>query len=57
MLIGSCRDEPVVVMTALHGAGGYGKTTIAIALCHDLRLIARSVAVSADSVANARSPV
>ncbi len=27
------------VKTALQGAGGYGKTTLAIALCHDDRVI------------------
>jgi hypothetical protein len=28
------RKTPVAVTTAIHGAGGYGKTTLAIALCH-----------------------
>ncbi|GHO98480.1 hypothetical protein KSF_085280 [Reticulibacter mediterranei] len=26
---------PVAITTALHGAGGFGKTTLALALCHD----------------------
>jgi WD40 repeat protein len=29
------RANPVVITTALQGAGGFGKTTLAIALCHD----------------------
>jgi WD40 repeat protein len=29
------RENPVAVTTALHGAGGLGKTTLAVALCHD----------------------
>src|SRR4029453_12643570 len=28
------RANPVVITTALQGAGGFGKTTLAIALCH-----------------------
>ena len=28
------RTNPVVITTALHGAGGFGKTTLAVALCH-----------------------
>jgi hypothetical protein len=28
------RQEPVVITTALQGAGGFGKTTLATALCH-----------------------
>lgn len=29
------RENPVAITTALHGVGGFGKTTLAIALCHD----------------------
>ena len=29
------RQNPVATTTALHGAGGFGKTTLAAALCHD----------------------
>ena len=29
------RANPVVITTALQGAGGFGKTTLAMALCHD----------------------
>ena len=29
------RQNPVAITTALHGAGGFGKTTLAAALCHD----------------------
>jgi len=29
------RDRPVAITTALEGAGGFGKTTLAAALCHD----------------------
>jgi WD40 repeat protein len=34
------RDQaiPTTIETALQGAGGYGKTTLAIALCHDARV-------------------
>ncbi|CAN5674267.1 hypothetical protein BH18ACI5_BH18ACI5_16340 [soil metagenome] len=28
------RGNPVVITTALQGAGGFGKTTLAVALCH-----------------------
>ena len=30
------RDTPIAISTALQGAGGYGKTTLAVALCHRL---------------------
>ena len=33
------REKPVGITTALQGAGGYGKTTLAAALCHDERVI------------------
>jgi hypothetical protein len=29
------RDRPTAITSALLGAGGYGKTTLALALCHD----------------------
>jgi len=29
------RQNPVAITTALHGAGGFGKTTLATALCHN----------------------
>jgi hypothetical protein len=32
------REEPVAITAALRGAGGYGKTTMAKALCHDERI-------------------
>ena len=35
----SGAQQPVAITTALAGAGGYGKTTLAIALCHDERVI------------------
>jgi WD40 repeat protein len=34
-LLDETRDEPVAITAALKGAGGYGKTTLARALCHD----------------------
>jgi WD40 repeat protein len=33
------RETPIAITTALQGAGGYGKTTLAVALCHDDRVI------------------
>ncbi len=33
------EDHAETVVAALHGAGGFGKTTIAAALCHDDRVI------------------
>jgi WD40 repeat protein len=33
-LLGEDRVHPVTITTALHGAGGFGKTTLAAALCH-----------------------
>src|SRR5262249_43036220 len=38
MLIDTERSEPLAITAALRGAGGYGKTTLATALCHDLRV-------------------
>jgi len=32
------REEPVAITAALRGAGGYGKTTLARALCHNERV-------------------
>src|SRR5262249_42786389 len=32
------REEPVAITAALRGAGGYGKTTLAKAACHDERI-------------------
>lgn len=32
------REEPIAITAALRGAGGYGKTTLAQALCHDERI-------------------
>src|SRR5207244_10825702 len=29
------RETPTAITTALEGAGGYGKTTLALMLCHD----------------------
>ena len=29
------RGDPIPATMALHGSGGYGKTTLALALCHD----------------------
>ncbi len=37
-LLDQQRDEPVAITAALRGAGGYGKTTMAKALCHDERI-------------------
>jgi WD40 repeat protein len=34
-LLDATFDNPVAITTALRGAGGFGKTTLAIALCHD----------------------
>jgi WD40 repeat protein len=33
-LLDSERSSPVAITTALQGAGGFGKTTLAVALCH-----------------------
>jgi WD40 repeat protein len=32
------REEPIAMTAALQGAGGFGKTTLARALCHDPRI-------------------
>ncbi|MEO1288413.1 MAG: TIR domain-containing protein, partial [Chloroflexota bacterium] len=34
-LLDEARDNPVAITTSLVGAGGFGKTTLASALCHD----------------------
>jgi hypothetical protein len=34
-LLDEVREEPIAITAALRGAGGYGKTTLATALCHD----------------------
>jgi hypothetical protein len=38
-LVDTQRHNPVASTTALQGAGSYGKTSLAIALCHDDRVI------------------
>src|SRR2546421_3267688 len=37
-LLDQRREEPVAITAALRGAGGYGTTTMARALCHDERV-------------------
>ena len=37
-LLNEKREEPIAITAALRGAGGYGKTTMAQALCHDERI-------------------
>src|SRR5260370_11551623 len=37
-LLDQRREEPVAITAALRGAGGYGKTTMARALCHHERI-------------------
>ena len=39
LLLSPDRKEPVAITTALSGAGGFGKTTLAAALCHDEDII------------------
>lgn len=38
-LLNNQNDLPVAMTTALRGTGGYGKTTLAKAVCHDQRII------------------
>lgn len=38
LLLDTQREEPISITAALRGAGGYGKTTLARALCHDARI-------------------
>ena len=40
LLLDKERKDPVAITTALTGAGGFGKTTLATALCHDDDVIA-----------------
>ena len=37
-LLDEKREEPIAITAALRGAGGYGKTTMAMALSHDERI-------------------
>jgi hypothetical protein len=37
-LLNERKQQPVAITAALKGAGGYGKTTLAQALCHDERI-------------------
>lgn len=39
LVLDPALQDPVAITTALQGAGGYGKTTLAMALCHDERVI------------------
>jgi WD40 repeat protein/nucleoside phosphorylase len=38
LLLNEKAGTPVAITTALQGGGGFGKTTLATALCHDLRV-------------------
>lgn len=38
LLLDPAKGEPVAITAALRGPGGYGKTTMAITLCHDERV-------------------
>jgi hypothetical protein len=38
-LIDGDRADPVAITTALTGAGGFGKTSLAAAICHDERVL------------------
>jgi hypothetical protein len=40
LLLTPDRAQPVAITTALSGAGGFGKTTLAAALCHDEDVVA-----------------
>ena len=37
-LLGENQEEPLAITAALQGAGGFGKTTLATAICHDERV-------------------
>jgi WD40 repeat protein len=37
-LLDQARKRPIAITAALRGAGGYGKTTMAMALCYDQRI-------------------
>ncbi|MBV8629417.1 MAG: TIR domain-containing protein, partial [Silvibacterium sp.] len=39
LLLSADRKKPVAITTALSGAGGFGKTSLAIVLCHDEDII------------------
>jgi WD40 repeat protein len=39
LLLTADRSQPIAITTALAGAGGFGKTTLAAALCHDEAII------------------
>jgi hypothetical protein len=39
LLLSPDRGQPVAITTALTGAGGFGKTTLAAALCHDKDIV------------------
>jgi WD40 repeat protein len=39
LLLTADRGQPIAITTALAGAGGFGKTTLAAALCHDEDII------------------
>jgi WD40 repeat protein len=39
LVLDAKRENPLAVTAVLQGGGGYGKTTLAIALCHDDHLI------------------
>jgi predicted ATPase len=38
LLLAQNRESPVAITAALSGAGGYGKTTMATAICHDQQI-------------------
>lgn len=38
-LLDTSRENPVAITTAIQGMGGYGKTTLASAICHDDRIL------------------
>ena len=39
LLLDRAGGNPVTISTTLHGAGGYGKTTLAAAVCNDPRVV------------------
>jgi WD40 repeat protein len=39
LVLDADRQNPVAIATAIHGAGGFGKTTLAAALCHTDQMI------------------